>query len=270
MAHVKDDIFQAHKAAYAPTIDGEMDEIYFAASTERCVVPDAAEGTPPDGYLDLFSTVRVLWDDTNLYLFIKVVDDEVSSSGANSYENDGAEYYFDGDNSKGATMDGVDDVQTRIEYQDGDDATLYDSFPEGTEGATADWENLDGDAFGYTIEVAVPLEGLSIDAEEGTIIGFDIQINDRDNEARETMYRWWGDNNNAWQQPDLWGDLELVGYTADDVMAIPMAAVAPVIDGVLDDAWIDQAPSIEMGTYVFQNAGAVDGSYTEIEEWEDA
>lgn len=269
MAHMKDDMWQVHKAAYAPTIDGEMDDIYFAASTQRIVIVDNADAAPPDSYLDLFATGRLLWDDTNLYIFIKVVDDEVSSSSANSYENDSAEIYFDAGDDKADTY-GEDDVQTRIEYQDGDDETLYDSCPEGTEGATADWENPDGDAFGYTIEVAYPLAGLSIDAEEGTIFGFEIQVNDRDNEARENMYRFWGNDNMAWQQPSLFGTAELIGYVADDVMGIPMATSAPEIDGVLEDAWIDQSVSIDMGTYVFTNADAVDGSFTEIEEWEDA
>jgi hypothetical protein len=207
-----------------------------------------------------------------LYIFIKVVDDEVSSTSANSYENDSAEIYIDGDDSKGEAYDGIDDVQTRIEYQDGSDASLYDlasgDVAITVEGATGDWEAIDGDAFGYTIEAAYALTDLGVDMEVGTMFGFEVQINDRDNEARETMLRWWGNDNMAWQQPSLFGDAELVAYVADDIMNI-MKAPALTVDGVLDDAWKD-VPSINMSTYVYTNADAVDGSFTEIEEWWDA
>jgi hypothetical protein len=271
MANVKDGVWQVHKAAAPPVIDGEMDVIYYAASTERVVIEDVSDATPVESYLDLFASARLLWDANNIYIFVKVVDDEISSTSANSWENDSVEYFFDGDNSKTfESMDGVDDIQLRIEYQDQDDETRYDSFPVGSEGAVADWENLSGDAFGYAVECAIPLEGLSIAAEEGTVIGFELQINDRDNEMREHMFRWWGNSNDAWHWCHLWGEAELIGYTAGDVMVIPMASAAPVVDGVLDDLWVNESVSIESGTYVFQNADVVDASYTEIEEWQDA
>ncbi|MBN2102963.1 T9SS type A sorting domain-containing protein [bacterium] len=266
MAYVKDDVWQVHKAATAPVIDGDMDVVYWAASTERCVKLDG-ESIEVDGYLDLFVESRVLWDDTNLYIFIKVVDDELSSSSANSYENDSAEIYFDAGNDKETTY-GADDVQTRIELQDGSDASLYDSCPEGTEAATAEWEAIDGDAFGWILEVAFPLDPLGIVAEEGEVFGFEIQINDRDNESREHMYRWWGTDNMAWQDPSLFGTAELIGYEADDVLNIGPAPAALEVDGELDAAWQD-VPVIEAGTYVYTNADQVDGSFTEIEEWED-
>ena len=271
MAHVKDGVWQIHKAAYPPTIDGEMDDIWYTASTERVVVLNQDDAAPPDSYLDLFGSARVMWDDTNLYIYVKVVDDEISSSSANSYENDSVEYFFDGDNSKAVeTFDGVDDVQTRIEYQDGSDVSLYDTWPvpEDVVGAVADWENLDGDAFGYAVEVQVSLASLSIEPDQ--IFGFELQINDRDNEARENMYRWWGNSNDAWHWAHIWGEAECIDYEANDVMGINMASVAPVIDGVADDVWINEAPSIESGTYVFMNDDVIDGSYTEIEDWQDA
>ena len=268
---VDENMLQIVKASYAPVIDGDMDEIWYTATTERIVKPDAAEGSPPDDYLDLFSTMRLMWDDTSLYLFIKVVDDEISSSSANSYENDGVEIYFDGDNSKTpGTYDGVDDLQTRIEYQDGDDVYMYDSVPDGTEGAVADWANMDGDAFGYIIEVQYPLAELNIDAESGSIFGFEVQINDRDNQNRETLYRWWGTDNNAWNDASLFGTAELIGYQADDYLNIPYTATPPEIDGVLDPVWQSGAPPIYQGTYVFTNGGVVGGQYFEIYKWEDA
>lgn len=269
-AATKDGVWQVPKAAYPPTIDGEMDDIWKAASTELIVKLNQDDAAPPDDYLDLFATGRVMWDDTNLYIFVKVVDDEISSSSANSYENDSVEYFFDGDNSKVVeAFDGVDDVQTRIEYQDGSDVSLYDTWPvpEEVEGAVADWENLDGDAFGYAVEVAVSLSSLSI--EPGQIFGFELQVNDRDNEARENMYRWWGISNDAWHWAHIWGEAELINWMADDIMPVAQLPSAPVIDGVEDDVWKD-IMEIHQGTYVFMNGDVVDGSFTEITDWMDA
>jgi hypothetical protein len=267
LANTMDDVWLVHKAEYPPTIDGQMDDIYRAASKERVVLVDP-ELAAPDDYLDCFGEAWLLWDENNIYILVKVVDDEISSTGANSYENDSIEYYFDGDNSKvvGPPYDGFDDVQMRIEYQDGDDETLYDTFPAGSEGAVGDWEAIDGDAFGYIIECAIPLAGVNV--EPGSIFGFEIQINDRDNEARETMLRWWGTNNNAWQDASLFGEANCIEYVASDIMNV-VQMPAPTIDGIIDAAW-DGVPYIGMGTYVYTNADAIDGSFHEILEWEDS
>jgi len=267
MGYVKDGIWQVHRAATPPVIDGEMDAVYYTASTERIMKPDAAVGVPPDGYLDLFCESRVLWDDPYLYIFIKVVDDEISSSSPNSYENDGAEIYFDAGNDKTEQYD-MDDWQCRIEFQDGSDATLYDHCPDYTEAATAKWEAIDGDASGYAIEVAFPLGRLQIDPKEGSVFGFEIQINDRDNDTCETMVRWWGTDNRAWTDPSLFGTAELVWYWANTKLNIMELYPPPEIDGVLDESWED-IMTIESGTYVYTNADVVDGSFTEIQYWND-
>jgi len=268
----KDGVLQIYKADYPPTIDGEMDMIWYTASYERIGIMDADDVAPPDGYLDLFCSARLMWDDDYLYTFVKVVDDEVSSTSANSWENDSFEIFFDADNSKGEAMDGVDDDQLRIEYQDGSDNTLYDSVlgsgtAAGTEGATADWENPAGDAYGYIVEAAWPIDIIGL--APGEVFGFEMQINERDAEARVNMFRWYGLNNDTWNSPDLWGEAELVDYPAGDALSIPATDAAPVIDGVLDDPWVDNAYPVEAGTYVFSTNDVVGTEYTEIEDWED-
>ncbi|MFC1569742.1 sugar-binding protein [bacterium] len=269
-AHVKDGVWQIHKAAYPPIIDGEMDEIYYIASTERIMKLNQDDAAPPDSYLDLFASARLLWDVDYIYVFVKVVDDEISFSSANSYENDSVEYFFDADNSKSFEgVDGVNDMQIRIGYGS-DEEPWFDNYPSGSESVVVDWENPDGEAAGYIIETAFPLTGLDIDPDIGSTIGFELQVNDRDNETRENMFRWWGVSNDAWHWAHLWGEATLSGYTAYDVMCVPMASTAPVIDGVLDDVWVDESVAIESGTYVFTNDDIVDGSFAEIEAWEDA
>jgi hypothetical protein len=264
--------FQIYKAAFAPTIDGEMDDIWKTASYERLGHMNADDAAPPDNYLDCFVEARCMWDDDNFYVFAKIVDEEISSTSANSWENDSFEYFFDGDNSKSEAVDGVDDIQIRIEYQDGSDITKYDAshgpaLPPGTVGAVADWENPSGDAMGWAVEALFPLAELNIEAS--TVIGFELQLNERDADTRQNMYRWWGLNNDSWNSPDLWGEAELVDYQANDVLNVPSTATAPTIDGVLDDPWAESSYAIEAGTYVFTNADIVGTDYAEIEEWED-
>ncbi|MBN1782912.1 T9SS type A sorting domain-containing protein [bacterium] len=268
-SHVKDGVWQIPQAAYPPVIDGKMDDLYKCASTERVIRQDREDAASPDSYLDLFAEARLMWDETYLYVFVKVVDDEISSSSSNSYENDSVEYFFDGDNSKVIeAFDGVDDVQVRIEYQDTDPSGVNEC-PEGTEFAVADWENLEGLAFGYAIEAAFPLASVNIEASAGTVFGWEIQINDRDNGMRENMFRWWGESNDAWHMANLWGEAELNFFEADDVLHSEWQAPDPEIDGILDDDWFDYAPAIESGTYVFSNCDVPGCTYTEILDWED-
>jgi hypothetical protein len=264
LANTRDDIWLVHKAEYPPAIDGEFDEIWHSASRERIIVPDAAEGTAPEDYLDCYGLGYMMWDDDNLYILVKVVDDEMSTGSTNTYENDGVEYYFDGDNSKvvGPPYDGFDDVQCRIEYTDGDDESLYENFPAGTEGATAEWESTRGDEIGYIIECSIPLAGINV--EYGNIFGFDLQINDGTNDVRESMLRWWSDNNNEWQDASLFGEAELIDYVASDIMNIYQMNTPPTLDGEYDAAW-DDIPYIGMNTYV-----ETGGDYVQVYEWWDA
>jgi len=266
-AYVKDGVWQVHRAVHPPVIDGEMDDIYKTASTERVVRINEDDAALPDSYLDLFAEARLMWDETHLYVFVKVVDDEISCSSQNSYENDSVEYFFDGDNSKTTeALDGMDDVMVRIEYCESD--YIDGPWLEEMEYGVADWENPAGDASGYSIEAAFPLDDIYIDAESGHVFGFELQINDRDHEARENMARWWGNSNDAWHWAHLWGTAELNDYTADEVMGMMCHCDRPEIDGVMDEVWNDMA-AIESATQIFYTEDVEDGSFTEITDWKD-
>ena len=267
-AHVKDGVWQVHRAAYPPVIDGEMDDIWFAASTERVVQLNQDDASEP-GYLDLFAEARLLWDYDYIYIYVKVVDDEISCSSQNAYENDSVEFFVNGDGVILPDGEIFDEVQIRIEYQDQDNAATYDMTPGGSEGAVEDWNNPEGDASGYAVEAAFPLAGLNIQPEAGHVFGFELQINDRDDDALENVYRWWSTSNEVWHDAGYWGRAELSDYPAHDVLCVPMASSAPVIDGDLDVIWTDQSVSIESGTYVFEQGDLPGSPYAEIIAWED-
>jgi hypothetical protein len=278
-AYKIDDVLEVPKAAYPPTIDGVMESIWYSASTEDVDVLDSGDSAPPESYLDLFGTIRVMWDEQYLYVFFHAVDDVIRTDNANTYENDSWEMYFDGDDSKtDQNYDGVDDIQLRIEYSDEDASGIDRGFGNsadwgfstaGIQFAIEDWFAEAGDAMGWNLEVAFPLEDLKIPADVGTMFGFDVQMNDNDTGNRNNMYRWWGNDNNAWIHADLFGTAELSAYVADDPMQIPQTKEAPVIDAVLDNAWLANSFGIAQGTYVVRDGATVPSGFTEILDWWD-
>ena len=127
----------------------------------------------------------------------------MSISGANSYENDGIELCFDGDNAKTDGAYDDNDLQYRWVWSMGNDA--------GAPNSVCEWGELDSDLEGYTAEIMIPASDLTFDLEDGAEVGFEIQINERDNEARENMMRWWGDDNMTWTDASLMGTVVLIG-----------------------------------------------------------
>ncbi|MBN2105213.1 T9SS type A sorting domain-containing protein [bacterium] len=268
-AHAKNDVWQVQRAAFPPVIDGKMDELYKTASSERLVKLNEDDSALPDNYSDLFAQARLLWDEDNLYAFVKVVDDEISTDSENPYENDSVEIMVDGNNSKVFQGRDQDDTLIRIEYQDAM-VTAVDNAPEGMAFAVADCQYPAG-ASGYAVEAAFPLNSLNIGGEAGTIFGLEIQVNDRDSRVRENVIRWWGASDDAWFWAHLWGEAELTDYMADTVLTIlGNYRGAPVIDGILDELWKDTAPEIDQGTYVFLNNGIGWNGYKELDLWDDA
>jgi hypothetical protein len=287
IADTKDDILQVPKAAHPPVIDGQLDDIWYSASFERVVKLDGADTTPPDNYLDLFCSLRIMWDDVNLYLFLHTTDDICNCAATNTYEDDSWEFYFDGNNSKTPNnYDGVDDVQLRIGYDDldndGIDVSTVVSWPFDKTGIVynpaKDWERSTrwdpvgqavGDAVGWNLEVSIPLEALKIEPEVGSIFGFDVQFNENDTGLRDDMYRWWATSNDEWHWAELFGTAKLTGYVADDYMKVAKTTAAPVIDGVLDDAWLDNSVLIQADEFNLRNGATIPSEFTDLEFWED-
>jgi len=251
---VVDDIYYFPKATEAPVIDGVLDGVWFNVTAVDVAVLDP-ESSAPNDWLDLSCTARVMWDDSTIYMYANILDDEVIDDEAGAdYERDGFELYFDGDNSKNFDKTDGNDFQWRWNF-DGT-AASGDGPPE------ADVAYVATD-FGFVFEIAIPAAAMNVGApEDGMEIGFDIQLNDRDTEAnadgsRETMLRWWGDNNLAWNQPDLWGTAVLDSREVSSVMDINAVSAAPVIDGE-KDAVYDALPRFSMNTYVVDATGFVD------------
>ena len=109
----EDGVLMAPMTKTAPVIDGQLDDVWKFVGETVCFKRDAGDAADPDDWFDLFGSLRLMFDDANLYLWLEV-QDELINMGTD-WQYDGVELYFDADNSKtDGTYDGVDDIQIRF------------------------------------------------------------------------------------------------------------------------------------------------------------
>jgi len=206
-------ILEIPHVASAPIVDGVLD----SAWTNR-LVPEIAMSVFVDGYYpdsgrpDFTTYFRVACNEYGLYLFGRAVDDSIDVTHANDYQRDCWEIYFDGDNSKGTSYDGHDDVQWRFVY--GDDSATMGPGPSECDVAwvpTAD---------GYTWELEIPATTLAdnnITLDLGDVIGFEVQASDNDGGDREGITKWWSESYYSWLDPSLFGTAIIALSNSDEV-----------------------------------------------------
>jgi hypothetical protein len=268
MAEVKNDILYIPKTSMAPIIDGVMDSVYQNHAKVLLIKEDPSDGTTIDNWFDSFGGAHLLWDDTYLYLFLDVHDDWINSEGGD-HNYDGVEIYFDGDDSKAETYDGLDDIQLRFNVGETETDQIDTGF--GSAGASWDFDKsvfefiIEETDMGWVLEFAVPYEDLLL--APGSTFGFDMQINDADESTREHMLRWWQDADNAndaWQNASLFGTAMMrTDRVVSDILDIPATDAAPTIDGVMADGeWAD---SWQVSSNIFDSALDVNT----VEDWSD-
>lgn len=176
-----------------PTIDGRVDAIW---------------KTTPAMPLDRYQTAwhgatgvaRALWDHENLYVLVEVTDERLDKSSPNPWEQDSIEVFVDENNAKTSFYE-EDDGQYRVNY------TNQTSFSPA--GIAAGFESATRvGRTAYTVEVKIPFR--TITPAEGTTIGFDVQINDGQDGARQSVAIWNDLTGNGWQDPSVFGILTLV------------------------------------------------------------
>lgn len=175
-----------------PIIDGNMDDIWLEAP----VLPINRYQMAWQG---ANGTARVLWDDEHLYVFIEVNDLELDKSSENPWEQDSIEVFIDENNAK-TTFYQDDDGQYRVNFDNEISFNPVD-IEAGFESATQVTEN------GYQVEVKIPFR--TINANHGTTIGFDMQINDARDGSRQSIATWNDITGNAFQDTSVFGVLTL-------------------------------------------------------------
>ncbi len=231
---VVNDVLIIPKTAVPPVIDGELDNIWLLTTATPLQKFENGSSDTDKVYADHSSFFRVLWDDNYFYLFVQIIDDELDASNRGEpWMNDCVELFLDGDNSKGAQYDGVNDVQWRWVY--GDDKL---EASQRVSSGPGDFVFKQTDE-GYNLEVAIPKSQVEpymplTDEQE---IGFEISNADRDQGNRDQVIHWWTTDGNTWQNASLFGTAVLDPNEIDEVLKINYTDSAPIIDGDFDDVW---------------------------------
>ncbi len=182
-----------------PVIDGEIDAVWNNA-------PDLPIDRYQMAWQGANGTAKVLWDEENLYVLVRVNDSELDKSNPNEWEQDSIEVFLDQLNTKQTFyVDGVG--QYRINYEN---ETSFNpaGIDEGFESAV----KVTGSS--YTVEVKIPLT--EIRPKHGTKIGFDVQINDARSGARQSVATWNDLSGQGYQDPSVFGVLTLIDPSAAD------------------------------------------------------
>jgi hypothetical protein len=172
------------RTSAAPTIDGTIDVLwnnYGAVPMNNYNLPLALSG--PN---DLAATYQLTYDLTNLYILVNVTDDILWTTATNTWDRDGVEIFIDKTNSKTATY-GATDFQYGFLYTATTGTTFtapnagiisYNSSPV-TNLAYADATKSTPN--GYIMEIRIPWSTIGGFPAAGSYMGFDVSINDNDN-----------------------------------------------------------------------------------------
>ncbi len=171
-------------------IDGIKDEEYNAGNP--LVVEKFIQGIEDEKNIFQGATAKawVLWDENALYVYMEVNDPVLSAASTAVYMQDSIEVFIDENNNK-ATSYEQDDGQFRVNFKNEQSFGSTGSV-DGFKSATQITEG------GYAVEVKIPYRSLA--PQDGTIIGFDLQVNDdQGSGARDSISKWNDPTNDSWQ-----------------------------------------------------------------------
>ena len=240
------------KAQYAPVIDGAMDSLWYNVPRYPMFAEEVNYAAPDDFY-DTSGEWRAMWDADYLYFLVEIRDD-VPLTGMD-WNYDSIELYSDADYSHGPLYDGMDDVQLRFHLDDESRSITVYTSDQGPEFDVSEfvWEQEYTD-LGWRLEVAMPVVDLFMDTGTGIIIGTECQYNDND-DGTECQHKLisFGDVEEHWQRPELFGSAIMSGWVASDTLMVMRTRTQPEIDGVEDDVWQEVPPISATGYISFDN-----------------
>ncbi|GAB3155096.1 endo-1,4-beta-xylanase [Microbispora hainanensis] len=179
-----------------PVVDGVVDPAWKAA-------PEIRTATWIQGTSGATARARALWNGDTLYLLAQVADPTLSEQSANPWEQDSVEFFVDPGNGKTRGY-GDDDGQYRIGFS-GKTSAGGPLDPAAIAGnLTAAAKVVPG---GYVIEAAVKLPTITL--RDGTLLGFDVQVNDATGAARTGAVTWSDATGQGYRDTSHWGVLQL-------------------------------------------------------------
>jgi cellulose 1,4-beta-cellobiosidase len=189
---------QIAPATTAPTIDGNVDSIWSTATSYSL---SNLVGTLPAG-ADLTASWQGLWDSTNLYVLVTVLDSTLIQNTSPS-NGDSVEVYVDGTNDKSTSYDSTD-WQWVFPWN----STNLQEWQHGTQGTNTTgivWAqvNITG---GYRIEAKIPWSTIGVTAAQNNLVGLDFAINNSNVlGTRANKIFWSATADNDWTNPSLFG-----------------------------------------------------------------
>jgi hypothetical protein len=192
------------QAVKPPVIDGKPDDAWSAASQYKIA---NVFYPPPSSPNDLSAGFKAMWDQNNLYLLVDVTDDVLKNDSADAWQNDSVEVYIDATNSKAASYGPTDYQYTFI--WDKTSPKIKESKHNRIK--SVEYATLTTDT-GYRLEVRFPWATLGAKPRLGAKIGLDVHVNDNDTGGiRKTKITWHDIQDNAWQNPQSFGNAEMAG-----------------------------------------------------------
>ena len=194
--------YTAPKTASAPTIDGQVNDEEYAGAEAVMVnrftgIYDIPSGDDDWDEGDHEFTYYVVHDPDAIYVGVKVIDDEIFTDSAEAdsenqqtWQDDSVEIFFDPDDSNDSGRGGKNYEGQYVMTANG--ARRDNEANNPTFGQQADWfavaqETPDG----YSVEFKVSKSAL-LDPEDGTMMGFNVAINDDDGNNRKAQLNWSG------------------------------------------------------------------------------
>lgn len=180
-----------------PAIDAELDDAWKKATVYHTEVKVEQAGNA-----SATAEFRTMWDENKLYVYAIVTDSVLSDKITNEWEQDSIEVFVDQNNGK-TTSYQTDDGQYRINFKN---VRTVGGHASGTNYTSATKE-VSG---GYVVEVAINLD--TITPAAGTLIGFDLQVNnDQDGGTRDSVFIWNDPTGQSYANTSRFGVMELAG-----------------------------------------------------------
>lgn len=208
---------EAYYLRREPTIDGVFDEW----ELERYPVEELVYGADHwSGRDDLYANVMVGWDDNNLYIAVKVIDDKYvqNASGMDLFLGDSLEVLMDTKVSNDFYLEtlSLDDYQLGFSpgtSDPGTDTEAYLWYPRDERGGRGKVKigAMYADN-GYRAELKIPWDTFNIQPAKGAHYGFAFSVSDNDRSGENVQQSMVSTSpNRQLTNPSTWGDLELLG-----------------------------------------------------------
>jgi endo-1,4-beta-xylanase len=186
------EVSRVDAARGTPVIDGVEDAVWKRARP-------ITTGVHVVGSSGATATARLLWDSGHLYVLAAVTDPTLDESSPNAFEQDSVEVFVDPNNGKTPGFED-EDGQYRVSFSN--HQTINGIF-----GATAIANNLASATRvvpgGYVVELSVALP--TIHPREGSLLGFDLQVNDASGGVRTAATTWHDPTGRSFVDTSHWG-----------------------------------------------------------------